>query len=67
MKYKPGTLFTVAYQIEGGWHVDHTSKVEARTHEEAIKKVQTDVPRSYGHRVESIQGTLGPKKSGGVK
>ena len=66
MKYPPGTLFTVAFQIEGGWHVDYTSKVEARSKQEAVNKVATDVPRSYGHYVERIQGTLGPKKSKGV-
>ena len=66
MKYKPGTLFTVAYQIEGCWMVEYSSKVEARTRDEAIKMVKADVPRSYGHYVESIAFTLGPKKSGGA-
>tara|TARA_R100000152_G_C6768129_1_gene193519 strand:+ start:238 stop:441 length:204 start_codon:yes stop_codon:yes gene_type:complete len=66
MKYKPGTLFTIAFQIEGCWMVEYSSKVEARSAEEAVKKVKADVPRSYGHYVESIQGTLGPKKSKGV-
>ena len=66
MKYKPGTLFTVAYQIEGCWMVEYSSKVKACTRDEAIKMVKADVPRSYGHRVESISGTLGPKKSGGA-
>jgi hypothetical protein len=66
MKYKPGTLFTVAYQIEGCWMVEYSSKVEARSKDEAVNKVRTDVPRSYGHYVESIAFTLGPKKSGGA-
>lgn len=66
MKYKPGTLFTVAYQIEGCWMVEYSSKVEARSKDEAVNKVKTDVPRSYGHYVESIAFTLGPKKSKGV-
>lgn len=66
MKYPPGTLFTVTYQIEGCWMVEYSSKVEARSKDEAVKKVKADVPRSYGHYVECIQGTLGPKKSKGV-
>lgn len=66
MKYPPGTIFTVGYQLESCWAVDYTSKVEARSKEEAVNKVATDVPRSYGHYVERIQGTLGPKKSKGV-
>ena len=66
MKYKPGTIFTVGFQLEGCWMVIYTSKVEARTSDEAIKKVKADTPRSYGHYVECIQSTLGPKKSKGV-
>lgn len=66
MKYPTETIFTVAYQLEGCWMVEYTSKVEARSKDEAVNKVRTDVPRSYGHYVESIAFTLGPKKSKGV-